>query len=57
MSKEEENITSWDLINKGEERIKSKVLKLEITLLVLWLNFGYSLGELQSIKWNVDLFR
>lgn len=57
MSKEEENITSWDLINKGEERIKSKVLKLEITLLVLWLNFGYSLGGLQNIKWNVDLFR
>lgn len=57
MSKEEENITSWDLINKGEERIKSKVLKLEITLLGLWLNFGYSLGELQNIKWNVDLFR
>lgn len=57
MSKEEENISSWDLINKGEERIKSKVLKLEITLLGLWLNFGYSLGELQNIKWNVDLFR
>lgn len=57
MSKEEENISSWDLINKGEERIKSKVLKLEITLLGLWLNFGYSLGGLQNIKWNVDLFR